>query len=136
MSTEKPKPVPLVMAICDTIIDDRITGKKSLIGIFNNITAIDFPCRHQALYVYCVLTEGIGQYDGSLKCTHMQSGKPIITLNGPMQFNNPLATVELIFEIKNMTFEQEGTYLLELFCDNQPVTSRKISVSKMQKKQS
>jgi hypothetical protein len=135
MSTEKPKPIPLAMAICDTVIDDRLTGKKSLIGIFNNIAAMDFPCRHQALYVYCVLTEGIGQYEGSLKCSHLESGKSIMSMNGPIQFNNPLATVEFIFEIKNMTFEQEGTYLFELFCDNQSVISRKISVAKMVKKQ-
>lgn len=136
MSNEKPKPLSLAMSICDTIIDDRLTGKKSLIGIFNNIAAVDFPCRHQALYVYCVMTEGIGQYEGSLKCTHLQSGKSIISLNGPIQFTHPLATVEFIFEIKNMTFEQEGTYLFELFCDNQPIISRKINVTKIVKKQS
>lgn len=135
MSSEKPKPLPLAMAVCDAVIDDRITGKKSLIGIFNNIAAIDFPCRHQALYVYCVLTEGIGKYEGSLRCTHLQTGKSVISLNGPIQFPNPLATVEFIFEIKNMTFEQEGTYLFELYCDSQPVISRKINVSKAAQKQ-
>ena len=36
---DKPSPIPLTMVICDTVIDDRKTGKKSLIGLFNNINA-------------------------------------------------------------------------------------------------
>jgi hypothetical protein len=129
--TEKPKPIPLAMVICDTVIDDRLTGKKSLVGIFNNIAATDFPCRHQTLYVYSVLTEGIGQYEGALRCVYLQSGKTIINLTGPINFPNPLSTVEFIFELKSIVFEQEGVYVFELFCDNQPIISRKINISKI-----
>ena len=131
MPSQKPKPIPLTMTICDTIIDDRLSGKKSLIGIFNNIAVVELPCQHQTLYVYCVLTEGIGQYDGALRCTHLESNKTIININGPINFPNPLATVEFIFDIKNMVLEQEGIYVFELLCDNQPIISRKIHVSKI-----
>ena len=129
MDSQKPKPIPLAMVICDSIIDDRLSGKKSVIGIFNNIAAAEMPCRHQSLYVYCVMTEGIGQYEGSLKCTHLQSNKVIFNLSGPIKFPNPLATIEFIFDMKNVVFEQEGMYVFELLCDNQPVISRKINVS-------
>ncbi|MBI5778192.1 MAG: hypothetical protein HZA49_01890 [Planctomycetes bacterium] len=129
MNTQKPKPIPLAMVICDGVIDDRLTGKKSVIGIFNNIAAAELPCRHQTLYVYCVLTEGIGQYDGALKCTHLQSNKVILNLTGPIKFPNPLATIEFIFDMKNIVFESEGMYVFELLCDSQPVISRKVNVS-------
>jgi hypothetical protein len=129
MDSQKPRPVPLAMIVCDTIIDDRLSSKKSLIGIFNNIAAAELPCRHQSVYVYCVLTEGIGQYEGALKCTHMQSNRVIFNLTGPVKFPNPLATIEFIFDVKNIVFDQEGAYVFELFCDNQPVISRKINVS-------
>jgi len=129
MDSQKPKPIPLSMVICDSIIDDRLSGKKSVIGIFNNIAAAELPCRHQSLYVYCVLTEGIGQYEGTLKCTHLQQNKSIFSLNGPIKFPNPLATIEFIFDMKNIVFEQEGMYVFELLCDDQPVISRKINVS-------
>ena len=129
MDSQKPKPIPLAMVICDSIIDDRLSGKKSVIGIFNNIAAAELPCRHQSLYVYCVLTEGLGQYEGTLKCTHLQSNKSILSLTGPIKFPNPLATIEFIFDMKNIVFEQEGMYVFELLCDNQPVISRKINVA-------
>ena len=40
-----PNPTPKVnaMLICDTIITDKMTGKKSLIGIFENLTAARLP---------------------------------------------------------------------------------------------
>lgn len=129
MSTQKPKPIPLAMVICDSVIDDRLTGKKSVIGIFNNIAAAELPCRHQTLYVYCVLTEGIGQYEGALKCIHLESNKTIFNLTGPIKFPNPLATIEFIFDMKNIVFDSEGMYVFELLCDNQPVISRKVNVS-------
>jgi hypothetical protein len=135
MTTQKPKPIPLTMLICDSIIDDRLSGKKSLIGIFNNIATAELPCRHQTLYVYCVLTEGMGQYEGALRCIHLESNKTIINLTGPIQFPNPLATVEFIFDIKNIVLEQEGIYVFELLCDNQPIISRKLNVSKIKPKQ-
>ncbi|MDI6733025.1 MAG: hypothetical protein QME51_02980 [Planctomycetota bacterium] len=131
MTNQKPKPIPLAMLICDTIIDDRLSAKKSLIGIFNNIGSNEMPCRHQTLYVYCVLTEGIGQYESALRCSHLESGKNVFNLTGPIKFPNPLATIEFIFDMKNIVFQEEGVYVFELFCDNQPVISRKINVTKI-----
>lgn len=136
MDSQKPKPVPLAMVVCDSIIDDRLSSKKSLIGIFNNIAVAELPCRQHSVYVYCVLTEGIGQYEGALKCTHLQSGLVIFNLSGAVKFPNPLSTVEFIFDMKNIVFSQEGVYVFELFCDNQPVISRKINVSLIKPAQS
>ena len=36
-------PVPLAMILCDSVIIDQRTDKKSLIGIFSNIAAESFP---------------------------------------------------------------------------------------------
>lgn len=127
----KPKPTPLAMIICDTVIEDRLTGKKSLIGIFNNISVQKFPCQHPTLNVFFALTEGIGEYKGCLRCVKLDTNEAIMNLNGPLPFPNRLATVEFNFELKNVVFPSEGQYIFELLCDEQLVISRKFIVSKI-----
>lgn len=127
----KPKPIPLAMIICDTVIEDRLTGKKSLIGIFNNISVHKLPCQHPTINVFFALTEGIGEYKGCLRCAKLDTNEVIMNLNGPLPFPNRLATVEFNFELKNVVFPSEGQYIFELLCDDQPVISRKFIVSKI-----
>ena len=50
--TGNPTPSGLAIVVCDQIIEDKATSKKSLIGIFNNIASQTFPCRHPALSVF------------------------------------------------------------------------------------
>ena len=50
-------PQVLAMVICDTVIDDRISGKKSLIGLFDAIATTHLPCTVNELYVFLALTE-------------------------------------------------------------------------------
>ncbi len=40
--TNPPTPIGLAIVICDQIIEDKLTGKKSLIGIFNQIGNAEF----------------------------------------------------------------------------------------------
>lgn len=127
----KPKPIPLAMIICDAVIEDRITGKKSIIGIFNNIATHKFPCQHPTINVFFTLIEGIGKYEGCLRCIKLDTNEVIMSLSGPIPFPNRLATVEFNFELKNVTFPTEGQYVFELLCDNQPVISRKFVVALM-----
>ena len=132
---DKPRPIPLAMIICDTIIEDRATHKKSLIGIFSNIKVKEFPARHYSMNIFCSLTEGIGEYQGCLRCTNLKTNEVIINMQGAIKFPNRLAMVEFSFELKNIiTFPSPGQYIFELLCDEQPVISRKFMVSKMEDK--
>ena len=65
--SEKPTPSGLAIVVCDQIIEDKATNKKSLIGIFNNIASQTFPCRHPQLSVFVSLTEGHGNYDARMR---------------------------------------------------------------------
>ena len=35
--------IPLALLVCDTVITDAMTGKKTLVGIFNALGATKFP---------------------------------------------------------------------------------------------
>src|SRR3972149_6201829 len=50
-----PHPALNAMLICDMTIREEVTGKTSLIGIFENIEARQFPVRQGLLCVYAKL---------------------------------------------------------------------------------
>lgn len=129
---QKPKPIPTApaMIICDTVMDDRATGKKILIGTFNNINAKKFPVRHFELHIFLALTNGHGPYQTRLKCIRADSNEAIMELRGPINFPNPLNVVEIDFALKNLIFPSPGIYIFQLDCDDQIITERKFMVSK------
>ncbi len=135
MSKQKSKPIPkpLAMIICDMVMDDRKTGKKILIGTFNNIDAVNFPVMHMQLSIFLSLTNGHGRYQGCLRCVNLSSGKSIVDLKGPIAFPNPLDVVEINFVLRKMIFPVPGMYAFQLFCDDELILDRKFKVSKIGK---
>lgn len=130
MTIKKPPPFKvLAFIICDTVIDDKITNKKSLVGLFNGIIAKTFPCAHPILHVFVSLTEGHGAYQCSLSCVKDDESKKILSLSGSLEFNNPLHVVEVNFEIRGIVFPEAGIYRFDLLCDDIPIISRKFQVA-------
>lgn len=125
----RPKPIALAMVICDTVIEDKKTGKKSLIGLFNNVTSNKVPCIHPRLNVFISLTEGNGDYIGKLKCIYVDEGKPLAELSGPFIFSSPNQIIELNFEIRGVPLPKYGNYRFEFFCNNEMLIARKFKLS-------
>jgi hypothetical protein len=57
-------PTPFIKSflIADSVIQDRATGKWSVVGIFEQIFAPTFPCIHPIVSIYVKLTDAIGRY--------------------------------------------------------------------------
>ena len=61
-TSARPHPSLNAMLLCDLTIREHGTGKMSLIGIFENISAARFPVVHRALTVYAKLADAEGDY--------------------------------------------------------------------------
>jgi Family of unknown function (DUF6941) len=123
-----PEPTVLAFIICDTMIEDRLTNKKSLIGLFSNINATSFPFTLPVINVFVSLTGGHGEYQCSLSCVKDDGSKEILKLSGPMKFENPLDIVESNFILNGTTFPGVGIYRFEFSCNDIPIISRKFQV--------
>ena len=132
MKTDKPSPVGLAIIVCDQIIEDKLTSKKSLIGIFNQITAANFPCTHPRVSVFVCLTEGRGDYTARLRIVHDETETVVTDLNGPSKFLDANAVVELNFDLIGLTFPQPGLYSIEFYCDDALVLERRFHVAKLE----
>jgi len=129
--TNKPAPVGIAIVICDQIIEDKLTGKKSLIGIFNQIATQNFPCRHPQACVFVSLTEGRGQCTAKLRIVHDESEHVVAEVNGNIQFPDVHLVVELNFNLVGLVFPEPGVYAIEFYCDDALVLERRFNVMHM-----
>jgi hypothetical protein len=127
----KPKPVPLAIVICDHIIEDRATGKKTLVGLFNSIAARSFPCSHSSMSVFVSLTDGRGKYECELVCRQEDNAQPLLQTKGPIEFADPNVIVDMHFALQGVTFPKAGLYSFEFYADEELVVERKFNVAEM-----
>ncbi len=131
--TDKTYPTPLAFLIADSVIDDRETRKKSIIGIFNSICSSRFPFRHAELSLFVSLTEGYGEYNSFLVCSRADDEKEIFRTNGKVNFHTPNSVVEMSFVLRNIEFPTPGKYTFQFFCEDYLLILRPFEVVPMGK---
>ncbi|MFH0911125.1 MAG: hypothetical protein V1918_06450 [Planctomycetota bacterium] len=134
--------VCLTIELCELVIDDIRTRNKSLIHIFNQINVEALPVQLRRLFVYVTLTDGRGQQDASIKIVGpMQAPegredlqpKELLSLHGPIEFKDPNAIVEMIFEFRDLVIPEEGKYHVEFWVGRDTLFSRPFYVKKIAK---
>ncbi|MBU0683581.1 MAG: hypothetical protein ABIH85_04605 [Candidatus Omnitrophota bacterium] len=115
------KPIVNAMLICDRIITEAGTNKKSLIGIFENISAYKFPCVHHFLAVYIKLTDARGEYKFRLELGDLENDGIIgrAEIPKPIKVENPLAIHDLVFNLAGIKLMHQGKYEFRIFANDE-----------------
>ena len=130
---KQPHPVLKAFLVCDQIIHDAQSGKKSLIGVFHELRADRFPALHPALWIYANITDARGNYDFEIRMVEMGrndvmgSGRP-----PPIQISGPLQTTELSAQLRNVALPRAGTYEFQLSANGELIATKAISVMLVQ----
>ena len=130
MNTERPLVLSLVL--CDQIITEHLTLKKSLIGAFNSIGFEALPGVYPRMCVYAALTNGQGETTANLRCVFMDTddseGRTLWEVNAPIAFDNPNQVVEICFELNKIAFDSVGLHSFELSCGEELLMERRFHV--------
>ena len=118
----------LALMLCDTIIEDRFTGKKSLIGLFSQIHAQKIPCIHQSMMLLVSMTSGQGTYSCEIVFEHADLPKPVFRTECPLTFENPFQVVDLVYQLKIVRFPLPGKYWIKVNIDGVSVMMRPLMV--------
>lgn len=133
MSSQPPcLPHVLAMIICDMVLDDRISGKKSLIGLFDAIAASSLPCLVNELFVFVALTEGHGDQMIHLRCVKASSNEELFDTETEVNFPDPLSVVEVNFGLCGCEFPEVGEYRFQLFANDSLLCERKFHVTEVE----
>jgi hypothetical protein len=99
----KPPPKCKAILLCDQIIADAMTGKASVIGIFDAFRLPKVPYFSRECSVYLQLIEGIGEYKIVIEVHDLRDGL-ILTRTGGFEVrwsrNDRLARITLIIPIQ------------------------------------
>lgn len=110
------KPILKAMLLCDATIVEEKTHKRSLIGIFDRISASKFPNTHPAMSVYVQFRDIQGVFDFELELFDLEQGK---TMNKAVikQFpvRNRFADTELVFNLMSVRIEHPGEYEFRIY---------------------
>jgi hypothetical protein len=126
------KPVALALIVCDEIINDAETQKKTLVGIFNKIGFQALPAVVPKLVVYVSVHGGKGNYSAKLRITNEEKRQLIVELGGSIAFSNPMQVVEIAYRLINLPLPLEGLYSIEFLCNDELVFSRNFLLERVQ----
>ncbi len=125
-------PVVKAFLICDQVIHDAQTGKKTLVGVFHELRADRFPAVHPVLWIYANLTDARGSYAFEIRFLDVERNK--VLGNGtppPINIPGPLQTTELSAQLRNVQLPGPGTYEFQLLTNDQLIATKAIRVSKV-----
>ena len=128
-----PVPKASAMLICDYVITEQGTNKKSLIGIFEHIGTAQFPATHTALSVYVKLTDAMGDYQFRLELVDLQDETAVANCEAPdhVEIDSPLASHELVFNLRGLRFLHPGEYEFRIFANDRIFGQKKFLVSEL-----
>ena len=117
------KPQVLAWITCDSVYVDPATGKHTLLGIFSNLRAKEFPVVHPRMIWFL-------SFSDLTKGKHQLS----ISIGIPMSEENPRQIIQKAFEspgrhhrinlindIQRLKFEEPGNYSILIEIDDQVV---------------
>lgn len=123
-------PTLVSLLLCDQVIDDRLTNKKSAIGLFNTVVVADVPARFAQMTVMATLTEITARTTVELRFVRDADNHVLMATHGAVDAPDPLAIVELIFSLHGISLPTLGQYALELYAHGEFLGRRRFQVLK------
>jgi hypothetical protein len=121
-------PALVSLLVCDQVIDDRLSSKKSAIGLFNAVLVPSVPTRIYQLAVMATLTEISGRTPLQLRLVRDGDNHVLMQTRGHVDAPNPLAMVDLVFAMQGIPIANPGQYAFELLSEGELLGRRRFMV--------
>lgn len=109
-----PSPTLVSLLICDQVIDDKLTNKKSAIGLFNMIVVPQAPAVAHHIAVLASLTEIFNEVQIEVRLVRDSDDMVLFSTRGPIKAPSPLAVADLVFALQGVRIPTAGQYAFEL----------------------
>lgn len=135
MNISYEKPICNAIILCNEVIEDKRTNKKSLIGLFNSVLSPELPIVQNCLFVMVSLTNI--QRKTPLKLVFRDPElQEYLRIDGEVEYDDPLATMDLVFEIHNVCFRKLGIHHIDISCfDEVPIANRRFNVIRTERQE-
>ena len=114
---EAPIPSVVAMLLCDQIINEQVTNKKSLIGVFDNFNSLTFPVILPRLAVYVKMADAVGDYTFKLRMVKLKDESLIAEIGFQARITGAAVGQysELALNMGNVPLPEPGKYEFQLY---------------------
>ncbi|MEO5958023.1 MAG: hypothetical protein ABIZ49_09125 [Opitutaceae bacterium] len=124
------KPQLLAWLTCDAVHIDPASGKHTVLGIFSNIHADQFPLVYPFMVWFLTITDcSAGEHTLRISMGFNETN-PSPLLERKFAAQSPLDRLNLINEIRNLGFQAAGEYSLLIEIDDEPLLATSIVVTR------
>ena len=121
-------PTLVSLLICDQVIDDKLSNKKSAIGIFNTIVVPKLPTSINQMALLASVTEITGRAELEIRFVRDADNVVLFSGKGAVEAPNPLAVVDLLFAMQGLHIPDAGQYAFELLAGGEILGRRRFQV--------
>lgn len=114
---DAPIPSVVAMLVCDQVIVEQGTGKKSLIGIFENINSPVFPTAIK-LGVYAKLVDAEGDYAVLIRLVNLKDESRLADIRAEAKGIKREGAAEIVVNIAGIVVPAPGKYEFQLFAND------------------
>ncbi len=130
--TSVPKPTVQAFLVCDSVIEDSLTKKKCLIGIFTHLQAMTFPFHHQQLGLYFCMTDAEGTYHFDIDLVYVNTEQLVCRAALPkIVIGDRLQISDFGINIPSLLFPAPGRYEFRLRMDGCLIAQKDFNVIQM-----
>ncbi len=123
------KPQLLVWLTCDGVHIDPASGKHTILGVFSNIKGRTFPVTHPFMVWFITLTD-VSPGEHKIRISMgLDPTNPVELIQRPFESQSPLHRINLINEIRNLSFAQPGEYSILIEIDDEPLLATSLTVT-------
>ena len=123
------KPQLLAWVTCDGVHLDPGSGKHTLLGVFSNISARQFPVTHPFMIWFLTLSDcSPGEHRIRIS-VGFDATNPQPLIERPFTSQSPLHRINLINEIRNLSVPRAGDYSILIDVDDEPLLATNLTVS-------
>lgn len=123
------KPQLLAWLMCDGVHIDPATGKHTILGVFSNIRAQRFPVTHPFMVWFLTLADCSAGPHRLRIALGLDPTKVAPLIDRPFESPGPIHRLNLINEIRNLSFPQPGDYSIVIEVDDEPILVTSINVT-------
>ena len=127
--TDSPTPSIQAFLVCDSVIEDSLTKKKSLIGLFTHLQAMTFPFQHHQLGLYFCMTDAEGTYHFDIDLMHVDSDQLVCRASLPeIAIEDRLQIADFGINVPALVFPSPGRYEFRLRMNGRVIAQKDFSV--------
>jgi hypothetical protein len=122
-----PTPVPVAFLVCDQVIVDAGSGKKTIVGVFDRIWCERFPARYRPAWIYFKAIDCEGEYEHRIEYVQVSTQKILIQGKGQLVHSDRHQYAEFTLQCPPLPLTEPGEYEFRLWLNNKFVSSIRVT---------